>query len=34
MFFSEATTTDVSKLIESMNINKTMGEDQIPPKLI
>ena len=34
MFFSEVTTTDVWKLIERMNISKTMGADQIPPKLI
>ena len=30
--FSEVTTTDVSK-IKHININKGMGEDQIPPKL-
>ena len=34
MFFSEVTTMDVSKLIERMNISKTMGADQIPPNLI
>ena len=32
--FSEATTTDIPKLIKRININKAMGEDQIPPKLI
>ena len=32
--FSEATTADVLKLIKRININKAMGEDQIPPKLI
>ena len=31
--FSEVTTTDVLKL-KRININKAMGEDQIPPKLI
>ena len=32
--FSEVTTTDVLKLIKRININKAMGEDQIPSKLI
>ena len=32
--FSEVTTTGVFKLIKRININKAMGEDQIPPKLI
>ena len=32
--FSEVTTTDVSKLIQRIRINKAMGEDQIPLKLI
>ena len=32
--FSEVTTTDMLKLIKRININKTMGEDQIPPKVI
>ena len=32
--FSEVTTTDVLKLIKRIKINKAMGEDQIPPKLI
>ena len=32
--FFEVTTTDVLKLIKRTNINKAMGEDQIPPNLI
>ena len=32
--FSEMTTTDVLKLIKRIHINKVMGEDQTPPKLI
>ena len=32
--FSEVTTTDVLKLTKHININKVMGEDQIPAKLI
>ena len=32
--FSKVTTTDVLKSIKPININKAMGEDQIPPKLI
>ena len=32
--FSELTATDTLKLIKRISINKNMGEDQIPPKLI
>ena len=32
--FPEVTTTDVLKLIKCIDINKAMGEDQIPPKQI
>ena len=32
--FSEVTTTDMLKLIKCININKTMGEDQILPKVM
>ena len=31
---SEATTTDISKLIKSIKVNKASGEDQISPNLI
>ena len=32
--FSEVTTADLLKLIKRININKVIGEDQIPPNLI
>ena len=33
-YFSEVNTTDILKLINSINISKVIGEDQISPKLI
>ena len=33
-FFAEVTTINILKLIKCININRTMGEEQMPPKLV